>query len=399
MGGGALIQLENTGAQDTFLTENPDVDVFEYQYAKYYNFAQEMNRVEFNEVSDFGRLVTCTIPRLGDLISKVYLRIQIPALVYTSGTYASWTESLGFFLIDSYELEIGGQVQEKNSGRFLDIMDEYETSYSKRLGRNLMTLKSDFYVVNQHNAETGKTLDIPLEFFFTKNYGMSLPICAINYQEVKIKIKFRDFNDCLNYDGSTPPLPVSFMDSCLYIEYALLDQTLLTKYKTKKHMYLIEQVQSSFPQIINPNSSETRVKMNFNNAIKEIIFVFVGTDSENNNDWFNYQRRSDNASFFTFVNLLCDGNSRFDVPEQYPRLVFPQEVHTSSTDRRIYCLPFSLIPESNQPSGTMNFSRFDNAELAFKMTSGNPECKCFVFAISYNVAYIEDGKFYVEFAV
>ena len=60
-------------------------------------------------------------------------------------------------------------------------------------------------------------------------------------------------------------------------------------------------------------------------------------------------------------------------------------------------MPFSIRPEDNQPTGSLNLSRFNDVTLALKLIQNNPEIKIHVFAISYNILTIENGILSMEF--
>lgn len=62
----------------------------------------------FNGTVDFGRKVSCTVSRNGDLIHKVYLQVDLPAMTMATGT-VKWTRNIGHVLIDYVNIEIGGQ--------------------------------------------------------------------------------------------------------------------------------------------------------------------------------------------------------------------------------------------------------------------------------------------------
>lgn len=68
----------------------------------------ERRGVSVNGTVDFGRKVSCTVSRNGDLIHKVYLQVDLPEMTMSSGT-VKWTRNLGHVLIDYVNIEIGGQ--------------------------------------------------------------------------------------------------------------------------------------------------------------------------------------------------------------------------------------------------------------------------------------------------
>ena len=92
--------------QDIYLTGNPQITFFKVVYRRHTNFALEAIEQTFNGTVDFGRKVSCTVSRNGDLIHKVYLQVDLPAV---TGTAFGWAENIGHTLIDYVNIEIGGQ--------------------------------------------------------------------------------------------------------------------------------------------------------------------------------------------------------------------------------------------------------------------------------------------------
>ena len=127
--GGGLMQLVAYGAQDIYLTGNPQITFFKVVYRRHTNFAVESIEQTFNGTADFGRLVTATISRNGDLIQQMYLEVFLPAT--TDGT---WTYGLGNAMIQKAEIEIGGQLIDRHYGEWMDIWTELSVPEGKRDG-------------------------------------------------------------------------------------------------------------------------------------------------------------------------------------------------------------------------------------------------------------------------
>jgi hypothetical protein len=147
------------------------------------------------------------------------------------------------------------------------------------------------------------------------------------------------------------------------------------------HEYLIDQLQFTGPESIQLDQSAQKIRMNYNHPVKELIWVLqreanytVGTGY---NDWFNFSASLPGTPVLsTAVDLMADakiqlnGHDRFTVrPQTYFRLVQPYQHHTRIPDKHIYVYSFAIRPEEHQPSGTLNMSRIDNAQLIFDLTS------------------------------
>jgi hypothetical protein len=394
-----ILQLQSIGIQDVYLTRDPQINIFKYTYYRYANFATEIVQLPLNEVATFGKRAICQIEKRGHLLSKLYLHIKLPQLNKVDGQYLSWTNSIGHAIFsEPIELEINGVIVDKLYPQFLDIWDEFSNS-SKQLGRNLMLGKSDVYIANFYNAQKPLDLIIPLEFWFTKNYSSALPLLSMPHQNIQINFKFRNFNQLINYDGTAPPSEYFILDSMVYAEYVYIDDVILDKFQRQKHMYVIEQAQYHGDEMIPTGTSIYNTTLKFNHTIKELFFCCVEKNNVDNNNYFVYSNSDDNP-IISSAALLLEGKKRLEyLPEVFYRTIFPDSVHSVIPLKYIYCIPFSIRPEDNQPTGSINMSRFNDIVLSLKINQPNQDCYLYVYAINYNILTIENGNFTLEFAV
>jgi len=391
-------QLHATGVQDIYLTKEPEINVFQYHYFRYVNFANELYKLNLNNTASFNTKTFVTIPPQGHLLSKLYLHLKLPQLTKKDGSYVCWTDTIGYAIFNSpIELQIGGIVVDKLYPICLDILDELKTS-SNKIGHDRMILKSDIYRSNIHNAEQEVDLMIPLDFWFTKNYSMALPLLSMSNQDIQLNFSFGDFYDLINYDGSTPD-KVDIIESNLFVEYIMLDDIILEQFQKKKHQYIIQQIVYNGNEIIPANQSIFSTKLNFVNPCKELLFCCIDNNNLNNNNYFNYSRFSDNKPLIQQASLLLDGKHRYDdyLPEFIFREFFPNIVHSVIPSKYLYTIPFALKPEDDQPTGSLNMGRFDEILLSLKMNSNNPMSKLYIFGIMYNIVKIENGTMTFEF--
>ena len=128
MGSGGLMQLVAYGAQDIYLTGNPQITFFKVVYRRHTNFAMESIEQTFNGSANFGKKVQCTISRNGDLIHRVYLQCTLPQVQLQasdgSGAQFRWLNWVGHNLINNVYVEIGGQQIDKHYGDWLQIWNE-----------------------------------------------------------------------------------------------------------------------------------------------------------------------------------------------------------------------------------------------------------------------------------
>merc|ERR1711966_173941 len=248
--GGGLMQLVAYGAQDIYLTGNPQITFFKVVYRRHTNFSMESIEQTFNGAADFGKRVTCTVSLNGDLMHRVYLQVTVPALTNTDSTDSTspgWVDWLGHALIKNVEVEIGGQRVDKHYGDWMHIWNELTQSAGKKDGYGTMV------------GETvdGKTdLYIPLEFWFCRNPGLALPLIALQYHEVKINLEFRSASECMSVAASSTP---SLLAASLYVDYIYLDTDERRRFAQVSHEYLIEQLQFTGDESI---STDTTVSPN-----------------------------------------------------------------------------------------------------------------------------------------
>jgi len=303
--GGGLMQLVAYGAQDVYLTGNPQITFWKVTYRRHTNFAMESIEQTFNGQADFGRRVTCTISRNGDLAYRTYLQVTLPEINQSMGTdvYARWLDCPGEQMISQVEIEIGGQRIDRQYGDWMHIWNQLTLSaeqadgYNKMVGNTTqLTYITDpkFAAVNgpcgasapvqvcaPRNALPETTLYVPLQFWYCRNPGLALPLIALQYHEVKINLDLRPIDECLwavtALAGGTGDMKVttayqqSLVAASLYVDYVFLDTEERRRMAQNPHEYLIEQLQYTGDESV--GSSSNKLKLNFNHPCKEIIWV------------------------------------------------------------------------------------------------------------------------------
>ncbi len=335
--GGGLMQLVAYGAQDVYLTGNPQITFFKVVYRRHTNFSMEAIQQTFNGSADFGKKVTCTISRNGDLINRVYLQVDLPD-VEVRGTLSSapstgtnvatgkvafrWLNWLGHILIKNVEIEIGGQKIDKHYGEWLHIWNELTQTAGHQLGYANMVGNTPGLTNVTVSATSGdpltvkgQTLFIPLQFWFCRNAGLALPLIALQYHEVRINLELRDAVDCYwaaeeyTADASNsaavktwtekPSLvsvPQGRLNASLYVDYVYLDTDERRRFAQVPHEYLIEQLQFTGDE--STSNTNNKVKLNFNHPTKELIWVtqpdvFTESGMPGGKQWFNWTDAAD----------------------------------------------------------------------------------------------------------
>jgi hypothetical protein len=180
------LQLLAIGSQDLYLTDNPEINMFQYKYFRYLNFANDLYRLSLNETAAFGTSTSIKIPKYGHLLSKFSLHISLPPLVKTSGTYASWCDTIGYAIFSKpVELLIGGVVVDRFWPVAVDMLDELNVSLNK-LGHDQMIGKGDMHRSSLFNGIQTLDLMIPIDFWFTNHYSMALPLLSMTSQDIEL---------------------------------------------------------------------------------------------------------------------------------------------------------------------------------------------------------------------
>ena len=202
--GGGLIQLVSQGFEDLYLTTEPEVTFFKRIYKRHTNFSLELIPQLFNTIPDFGKRVTCNISKNADLLSNIYLYIELPDIpkIYDKETNESsdidsfaWCKRIGYAIINYIELEIGGQLIDKQYGDWLNIWNELtETTLKNSIDRMNGNIKQNY---DYTNGKTNYKLYIPLKFWFCRHKGLALPLIALHFSDIKIHIEFNELNNIL----------------------------------------------------------------------------------------------------------------------------------------------------------------------------------------------------------
>ena len=294
------MQLVAYGAQDVYLTGNPQITFWKVTYRRHTNFAMESIEQTFNGQADFGRRVQCTISRNGDLAYRTYLEVTLPEVSQTDAAYARWLDYPGEQLISMVEVEIGGQRIDRQYGDWMHIWNqltmtsEQEAGYHKMIGQTTqLTYITDpsfadvdapcstgapRQVCAPRNALPETTLYVPLQFWFCRNPGLALPLIALQYHEVKINIELRPLDECLwavtaltSGAKASGAYNKSLVAASLYVDYVFLDTDERRRMAQNPHEYLIEQLQFTGDESV--GSSSNKIKLNFNHPCKELVWV------------------------------------------------------------------------------------------------------------------------------
>ena len=326
MGGGALMQLIASGAQDVYLTGNPQMTYFRAVYKRHTNFAVESILQNTVGTLKQGSKFAVTIGRNGDLVKNIYVVIKRKAFklsditfntIYTArgGMNYSGTESIpsgnlsgctrdtlkfyypseGYNFLDYVEIEIGGQIIDKHYGDWLNIWTDLCEPLDKKLTLNQMLFGKSSRINSKYDLFTDGDVYLPLKFWFCDNPGLALPLIALQYHEVKLNFSLttsKYLTDITNgftiditgkdlsgekYEVVIPAEPNIIEDLEVYADYIFLDTAERRKFAKVKHEYLFQQVQTLGPKSISTNSERVTVPLRFNHPVKELIWFIDNT--------------------------------------------------------------------------------------------------------------------------
>jgi hypothetical protein len=573
---GGLLQIVNYGSQDMFLTSYPEITFFKIIFRRYTNFSIDSVFIPFQNSVGFGKISDCNIPRIGDLIHRIYIQITLPAIVLTrnlpstnvlvqlnllkqqyqyvtdfmkinmqayragieqidtvnitpamillmiqnifntnqfvttiktnfesaisntnflyqeiciqdrinrffdndgnvissvsisdiklqlqNALYMSnlvvkyfynkvfeyttlyqeqtntnakiaWIKNIGHYIINYVEVSIGGDKIDHQTGEWLHIYHNLmnsiflEDTYNKMIG-NVDEL------TNIARNKQLYTLYIPLSFWFCNNIGNSIPLVAIEYHDIQITVKLRNFNECLyiaelsdeqlaSNNRKTYIQELGIIDLQNYIdrtnndvtmqllvEYIYLDQYERKKFASGTHEYLIEQVQMNLFNDLSP--IPTFLDLQFLHCCKYLIWVvqdqsiITYADGYNELKWNTYYTFFQNiaTSIISKCSLLFNGVSRVHpLHHTYYNDVQAYETFKTSLPLGIYMYSFSLYPYEAQPSGHCNISNISKVTLNLNFDTriiANTSYRLSVYAVCYNILRIRSGMVTTIFSI
>ena len=411
---GGLMQLVAYGAQDVYLTGNPKVTFFQAVYRRHTNFAMENIEQTVNGTAANNGRVSVTVARNGDLVTDMYIELKsksgLETGTATANADACWVAERA---VKDVELSIGGQRIDKHYQKWWRLYSELYLDDTKKAVWGKMTTAVNSQVF------------LPLIFFFNRNPGLALPLIALQYHEVRLDFDLS--SEFATYtDGSTFKV---------WANYIYLDTEERRRFAQKGHEYLIEQVQHTGTDTVSASGSTKQVRLSYNHPVKELVWCLDSGD-DRQGLWNFTSSAADgdivlesdqtailasNAFISTSMagapmlkigtdggsakfteeavgtvdtfKLVLNGQDRFkEQSGKYFNQVQPFNHHTGTPYPGVYCYSFALKPEDHQPTGTCNFSRIDNAQVAIKTTQGNGTATNLnMFAVNYNVLRIQSG--------
>jgi hypothetical protein len=216
---------------------------------------------------------------------------------------------------------------------------------------------------------------VPLPFSILKK---GLPICAFQ-EDVTIRLGLHP-----STVFTSPPISISpSLNIGLDVEYTYLSDPEVKFIQSKPLLYIFEQLQKNqffAPQGVNSITCPLTII----NSVKE-MYLTIQNDSASGYDYSNVNGGSTDQ----LSNLVMFFNSTDRISEDVGTPIFLRniqalEFHTRVPQYLFYMYSFSLDPESDEPSGHVNFSRIDQKNLVLNMNPSLSNRYITVYALSYN---------------
>lgn len=410
---GGIMQLVAYGAEDLYLTGNPQITYFKLIYRRHTNFAMEYIEKYFYSLPNLNvkqrTQAKVKIDRHADLIHDMYLVFDLPDIISTTEENFKWVRNIGNNLIHYVQMDIGGTKVDQQYGQWLHIWNELTVPNSKReaynrLVGNYFKLRpgfSTFYPDKNPNLTIPSTrLMIPMNFWFCENPGLALPLVALQYDEVYFYIEFNPLNDLftLGPDNLSPCTFFSqqnisnspsdsiqrqlvaegFSDETilghfisgdwnqntfLLVNYIYLDDDERRRFAQSSHEYLIPQIQTRF--FTGLKQGTNTIELDLFHCVKEIIWVFQKDTVNTLNDWNNYTYLDLNNDY---LNVKKEYNNKFDFLDQKPDVSFMESINKFIADCE-YNPTFFSDPTflGGGLSRTMAFNDYNNIMLSAKL--------------------------------
>ena len=370
----ALIDLVAKGAQDAYITGDPQVSFFRQNYKRHTNFAIKPERMDYIGTFASGNEVTIPIRSKGDLLSYVWIEAENISNVLTNenGLFSANKNDTTEFV-----LMIGGQEVCKLDAFF--IQGVHNIMYKDNSAKTTCTVTAAEISDNAKASSTdGRGSDyFMIPFFFSEDWTKSLPLVALQYHAVEIRVKCRS--------GFTPTTTPKVFGTYVY-----LDTEERNHFVETEHEILITQLQ--FQPM---NATDTDIDLTyFNHPVKA---VHIASSVVDGSSWSDQYR-------FNTATMYINGNPLFEnMSSTFHHNVVPQ-MHTSNLPSSVldsaplYTWPLCLTINKPQPSGTLNFSRIDNAKISLDGPIGNTNDGITrAYAVNYNILRIKNGMAGVAF--
>ncbi len=350
---GGITQLVATGVQDAYLSGSPEVSFFRSSYKRYTHFASNVERqlIQGTPISNGTSLIR--FEKKGDLLSHVYFtaRNTDGSLIYNQ----DWAS-----VISKIELLIGGQI--------IDTQDYvFSSNIEPVLGASSFSTRRAPY----DSANPTKGPFYPLKFFFCKDWQNALPLVALQYHDVELRITW----------GSSLP-----NDVVCWTRFIYLDKDEREFFAKKSHDMLITQVNKTIVTDVSTYEFALAQPVKYI-AFESNSYLDVGSGDK---QYYNFKIQ---------INGNDIGESRslphwVDINQYY---LTPFGYRPDGEVSNVAIIPFCLDTSKHQPTGTLNFSRIDTfrlicpTKITMKSLTRAAAANNYFYSVNYNILRIQNG--------
>jgi hypothetical protein len=290
---------------------------------------------------------------------------------------------------------IGGQQVDAVYPAYLHAWEELTGAPGKRLGEMIGKYGSREECIAASGEET--KLYIPFPFHYNSHSGCALPLVSLQFHSVQIHLVLEQLSKLVQVSHPVQVLKkgegraMTNSDLKMYVDtlYVYLDMEERDRFNNNDFQQLTQQVQSW--GCVENNQTHVRAQLAFNHPCVELIWMVQDQAKKDAGEYFDFTL--DGKDPVTAAKLTINSLPRFHREGSYFRLVQPWIHHTNIPESKVYCYSFALKPEDPQPSGSLNFSRIDSAELLLDLDSsaGSKNLNVTVFNKSWNVIKFRKG--------
>ena len=160
----------------------------------------------------------------------------------------AWVKRIGHAIMDTIEIQIGGTTIDKHYCGWLNIW--YELTANRSMESIYFELIGNVPILTTYDRVTKPKyiLRVPLQFWFCRYSGCALPLVALEYHDVSLHIKFKQFMELCYMEKGCDVIcdkayDINNLDAVLFIDYIYLDDSERRKFAQYNHEYLIDQLQ------------------------------------------------------------------------------------------------------------------------------------------------------------
>lgn len=368
--------------------------------------ADTFRKVQFRTGYGFDKISEVELPEIGPFIGKVYVSVTLPSLVKTSGTYAAYTNAVGHALLKQVTLTIGRTQHIRQTGEWMELYSALALSDQAYAENSSNVLRYDSMLLPKYLSNDGfynrpQKVIIPLHFWFNDHLTKVWPSVSVPNQKLRISLQWQSFNNCVIYDGLTPPIFSDMEDAHLEVQYIQLPTDYLKLYYTPS-LYRKDvafQSTQSVEETIKPFQHHHTVKVPFQGLVSYLVVVIQQYNSIQNNDYFNYTTRDTTKpaqeELLQYLRVTVDGKDWIDWKDSHLLRARCKDIGLHTGRLYQYVIPFCLT--ADRYSGSLNFSAVDLVSLHLQLNQVNDTCRVAVYGISHNLIHFEKGEALIVF--